>query len=71
MQISKPNGLVVSDKVAKDRKMKVKQETIIIKSALAMGLERKAVNSSLPADGRKLIEVPYCMMACLHRLKLN
>ena len=69
MQMSKPEGLVVSDKVATDRKMKVHQEIIVVKSALVMNFYKEAKASNLPKDSRKKIEVPYNLMASLHTLK--
>lgn len=67
--MSKPEGLVVSDKVATDRKMKVHQEIIVVKSALVMNFYKEAKASNLPKDSRKKIEVPYNLMASLHTLK--
>lgn len=71
MQMSKPAGLKVSDRVAASRQMKVHQETIAVKSALAITFQKEESGKSFPKDERKLIEVPYNMMAALHRLKVD
>jgi hypothetical protein len=67
MQISKPAGLVISDQAAINRKMKVNQETICVKTALVMNFSKE--QSKVAPDERKNIELPYNLMACLHTLK--
>ena len=55
--------------VAINRKMKPKQETMVIKSALVLGLSKDELKTNLPEESQSLIEVPYNMMACLQKLK--
>ena len=71
MQMTKPADLIVSKSVANSRKMKVNQETIMVKSALALTLQNEKSNKAFMADGRKNIEVPYNLMAALQRLKVE
>ena len=42
MQMSKPKELVVSDRIAVNRKMKVQQECIVVKAALIYFMQKEA-----------------------------
>ena len=42
-----------------------------MKSALAITFQNELSDKKYAADGRKAIEVPYNLMACLHRLKVD
>jgi hypothetical protein len=57
--------------VAVRRKMRVGQETMVVKSALALNLNKFEYESKLPADGRKEMEIPYNMLAAMYKLKLD
>ena len=70
MQMNKPKELEVSDKVRVTRKLKERQEPLIMKSAMVLRLYSDSYQDvATPQPGAQTMEFPYCFMSCMQMLK--
>jgi hypothetical protein len=69
MQMNKPADLELTTKALDERKIKPKQEPLMLKAALLLGLSQTegAGGPQIEAE----IEIPYCNIACMQAIKSN
>ena len=68
--MNKPQGLEVSDAVFKARKLKPKQEPLVVKSGVVLKLFKDVYQEiKTPQANVQKVDVPYNYMSCMRKLK--